>query len=93
MINWYSVIVETQRRQDEVARAAAHNYQKHIMGQPGQTWKNKGHIMAQLLIQAGTWLVNVGCRLQTPYTTLALATRKGLQQDHIMGPQKAPCAS
>jgi hypothetical protein len=93
MINWYSVIVENQRRQDEVAQAAAHNYQKHIMRQPGQTQTGKGHIMAQLLIQTGHWLVSLGCRLQAPYATLALATRKGLKQEHIMGPQKAPCAS
>jgi hypothetical protein len=93
MINWYSVIVETQRRQDEIARAAENNHLKHIMRQPGQTRKRKGHIMAQVLIQPGNWLVSLGCRLQTPYATLALATRKQLQQEHIMAPQKAPCAS
>lgn len=93
MINWYSVIVEQQRREDEVVRAADYNRQKHIMRQPGQTHKQKGHIMAQVLIKTGNWLVSAGCRLQAPYATLALATRNGLQQDHIMGPQKAPCAS
>ena len=93
MINWYSVIVETQRRQDEIAHVAEYNRQKHIMRQPGQTQKRSGHIMAQLLIKTGNWLVSTGCRLQAPYASLALATRKGLQQEHIMGPQKAPCAS
>ena len=93
MINWHSVIVETQRRQDEIARAADYNRTKHIMREPGQTRKRQGHIMAQVLIQTGNWLVNLGCRLQRPYTTLALATRKQLQQEHIMGPKKAPCAS
>lgn len=93
MINWYSVTVEMQRRQDEIARAAEYNRAKHIMRQPGQEHKKSGHIMAELLIQTGNWLVSVGCRLQTPYMRLATATRNGMQQDHIMGPKKAPCAS
>jgi hypothetical protein len=93
MINWYSVTIEMQRRQDEIARAAEHNRNKHIMRQPGEARKRSGHIMAEALIQAGTWLVNLGCRLQTPYARLTTATRSQLQQNHIMTPQKAPCAS
>jgi len=93
MINWYSVIVEMQRRQDEIARVAQENRGKHIMRQPGEVRKRSSHIMAEILIQAGNWLVNMGCRLQTPYERLATATRTGMQQSHIMAPKKAPCAS
>lgn len=93
MINWYSVQVEMQRRQDEVARAAEYNRAKHIMRMPGEGRKKNGHIMAELLIQTGNWLVTAGCKLQAPYVRLASATRSGMQQDHIMGPKKAPCTS
>jgi hypothetical protein len=93
MINWFSVTVEVQRRQDEIAAAAEHNRNKHIMRQPGEARKKSGHIMAEVLILVGNWLVNLGCRLQAPYARLTTATRSGMQQHHIMTPQKAPCAS
>jgi hypothetical protein len=93
MINWYNVMVEMQRRQDEMARVEAHYRDRHIMQKPARPRKKSGHIMAELLIQTGNWLVNTGCRLQTRYTTLALAARQGMQQEHIMAPSKAPCAS
>ena len=93
MINWFSVMVETQRRQDEIASAAAHNYSKHIMRQPDKGQKKSSHIMAEVLIQTGNWLVNLGCRWQEPYAKLATATRNQIQQEHIMAPQKAPCTS
>ncbi len=93
MINWYSVTVEMQRRQDEIAAAAEHNHNKHIMRRPGQAHRKSGHMMAQAFIQTGNWLVELGCRLQAPYARLATATRSGMQQEHIMTPQKAPCAS
>ncbi|MFZ0549088.1 MAG: hypothetical protein WAM60_26815 [Candidatus Promineifilaceae bacterium] len=91
MINWYSVMVEMQRRQDEMARAAERSQNKHIMNRPNKSPKDAGHIMAQLLIQTGTWLINTGNRFQEPCERLVLATRQGLQQDHIMTPHKAPC--
>jgi hypothetical protein len=93
MINWYSVTVEMQRRQDEIARAAEYKRNKHIMRRPDEIRRKRGQIVAEMIIQAGNWLVNLGCRLQAPYVRLATATRSGLQQDHIMNPQKAPCAS
>lgn len=93
MINWYSVTVEMQRRQDEIASAAAHNHSKHIMRRPEKSPKKSSYIMAEVLIQSGNWLVNLGCRLQEPYTKLAAVTRQQIQQQHIMTPQKAPCAS
>ena len=94
MINWNSVLVEQQRRQDEVSRAMEYHRLQHIRRQPTEeTRKRKGHIMAPVLIRAGNWLVSVGCRLQAPYASLALAARNGIQQDHIMAPHKAPCAS
>lgn len=92
MINWNHVLVEQQRRQDEIAQAMEYHQHKHILGQFSETRKRKVHIMAPVLIRAGNWLVSVGCRLQAPAASLALATRQGLQQDHIMAPQKAPCA-
>lgn len=92
MINWYHVMLEMQRRQDEIASAAKHNHNKHIMRQPDEGRKKRSHIMAKILFHTGTWLVELGCRLQTRYERLALATRNGLQQDHIMNPHEAPCA-
>ena len=93
MINWYSVTVEMQRRQDEIAAAADRNRNIHIMRQPEKARRKRGHIMAEVLNLVGNWLVNLGCRLQTPYAKLATATRSGMQQRHIMTPHKAPCAS
>jgi hypothetical protein len=93
MINWYSVTVEMQRRQDEIANAAAHNHSKHIMRRPEKSQKKSSHMMAELLIQTGNWLVNLGCRFQEPYAKLATAARQQIQQEHITAPQKAPCAS
>lgn len=93
MINWYSVTVEMQRRQDEIAQAAAHNHNKHIMRRPEKGPNKSSHIMAEVLIQTGNWLVSLGGRFQEPYAKLATATRQQLQQEHIMAPQKAPCTS
>ena len=79
MINWYAVLVEQQRRLDEIARAQQHREAGHILrsmaDHPAMRLPEMRRYQ-RFLAYLGDRLIAWGCRLQTRYQALAYSVSR-----------------
>lgn len=89
MTNWFLYMVEQERRRDEIARAAEHNYSRQLQKEHDAVTELPLRRHERVLAALGDRLVDWGYRLQTRYRHLA---ENNVSADALLAQQKADSA-